>query len=58
MEDSEGVVVFLTAGEGLSVAAVDPVSAPAWAVLCWPGVDVAWSCSAVCSVVLWLTGVV
>lgn len=59
VEDTEGVVVFSTAPvaevvvwPGLSAGAV---SAPA---LSWPGAGVAWSCSVVCSVVLWLTGVV
>lgn len=69
VEGTEGVVVFFPAAvtEGIagvvavlgpSVAAVDTVPAPAWAALGWPGADVAWSCSLVCSVVLCLTGAV
>lgn len=65
VEDTEGVVVFLTAAVpegtavlGLSVGVVDSVPAPAWAAVGWPGAVAAWSCSVVCSVVLWLMGVV
>lgn len=60
VEDAEGAVVFLTAAvpegtavPGLSVGAVDSSPAPAW-----PAAGAAWSCSVVCSVVLWLTAVV
>lgn len=69
VEDTEGVVVFLSAALpegiagavavlGLSVPVVDSVPAPAWAAVGWPGAEAAWSCSVVCSVVLWLMGIV
>lgn len=72
VEDTEGVVVFSSAAVtegiagvvawpavlGLAVGVVDAVPAPAWAAVCWPGADAAWRCSVVCTVVLWLMGVV
>lgn len=64
VEDTESVVVFLTAVPegmavpGLSAGVVGSLPAPAWAVACWSGAAVAWSCSIVCSAVLWLVAVV
>lgn len=72
VEDTEGVVVFFTAAVTESIAGavawpaalvssagvVDMVSAPPWGAVCWPGAAVVWSCSVVCTVVLWLMGVV
>lgn len=71
VEDTGGLVVFFTAAvsegvagavawpavPGLSAGTVDMVPAPAWAAVSSPAADVAWSCSIVCSVVLWLVGV-
>lgn len=72
VEDTEGLVVFFTAAVTESIAGavawlavlllsagvVDMVPAPPWAAVSWPGAAVVWSCSVVCTVVLWLMGVV
>lgn len=72
VEDTGAVVVFLAAAVsdgmagvaawpavlGLSAGAVDGGAAPAWAATGWPAAGAACSCSVVCSVVLWLVGVV